>query len=196
VHCRFRCRTRPVEGDPEEPGIRLLDTFHEGIADAMEVLGQPQTVEGKVKDAIRVRHDNQLEAESTKARERGRDIGGNRLPEIVLGVVGTQLTHRRRGSFSRVDTGRLEHHLHVHPRTLRIGGLAIPDPLVDLELDSRLCGREGVGGDRQAMPAQRVSDPRPVRKDQDAAGIQEERFEMAHESLKHFAGPLVRGTAT
>ena len=104
----------------------------------------PAAVEHAVKNAIRVGDDDQLQAQPREPFERGPHVGGNRLPEIVFRVIGTKLTNRRRGCISRRDPGGLQHHLHVHPRPLRVGGTAVPDTLVDLELHLWLGRRKRV----------------------------------------------------
>jgi hypothetical protein len=55
--------------------------------------------------------------------------------------------------------------------------------LIDVVPDPGLGSRERVSGDGEAMATNGIGDSGPVRKDQHAAGIQEQRFQAIHDSL-------------
>ena len=133
--------------------------------------------------AVRVRHDDQVQAERAKAFERGRDIGGDRLPQVLRRVVRVQLGEGRFSGRSELDACFGEDQVEVHPAALQICR-----PLNRVaEIEASLRARIGRGQrdcvDLHAVARQRIADARPIWEHEHAAGIQKERLDRHRSSI-------------
>src|SRR5207237_2201378 len=105
----------------------------------------------------------------------------------VCTVIGMQLVERRSGRGRSVDACILEDQVEEEPPAARIRGGADHLPIVESPSSVRFSPGKRLRRDVDAVTGERLADTRPVRKDQHAASVEENRFE-GHSSLYEVRG--------
>ena len=101
------------------------------------------------------------------------DAVRHRFPEIELLMVFMQIAEGCIGGRGQRDTGLGEYEVEIGPAALLVVGALNRLSLVEALLRARLRGGERGGGRVDAVARERLADPRPVRVDEDAAGVEE-----------------------
>ena len=166
-----------IERNLKEARIRLLDLLEERVEHDVHQRRESEAIERAMERAVRVGHDDQLQAARAQRRERLRDAGRHELPEVVLLVVFVELGQRLRGRVRERHAGGRQHEVEVRPPALcvvrRLDRLAG----VDLLLGVGLRRGQRLGRDADAALPQGVRDADPVRKHEHAARVEEHGLE-------------------
>ncbi len=166
--------------DLEEPRVGLLDLLDVRVEDAPHALGEAEPLGERRHRAVRVRHDHELQTEVAQCAEGGHDVTRHVVPQIEFLVVAVQLGERiRRGSAER-HLRAFEDHLEIEPPALLVVGGVDRRRAIELPLGVRLGRGECRGIDVNTALAQRGGDAIPIRKHEDAAGVEEDRTKTSH----------------